>query len=663
MIAALIAAAALAAPPAPAHPEGDAAVEAYLRAEVLKIRDSALADVKTLDDWKARRETLREQLLDMLCLSPMPERTPLKPVITGTIDRPKFVVEKLHFQSRPGLYVTANLYRPKEGKGPFPAILYVCGHSKNVGGNKANYQKHPIWYASHGYVCLVLDTNELGELGTGREHHGTCVRGEQKAKWWWHSIGFTPAGVEVWNGLRGLDYLETRPEVDRTRIGVTGRSGGGAMSWYIAAVDDRIKAAAPVAGITDMTSHVADKLINGHCDCMYFVNTYRWDFCTVAALIAPRPLLLGNSDADKIFPVLGYRAVFAGYRKIWDLHGAADRIGMLETKGPHTDTKELREGVFAFMNRWLKNEPGTVDEGDLEAEKIPYADLRVFPPDALPADAINRTIDEHWVPAPPALPEFKTKAEWEKWRTATLKTLREKVFAGRPEKPCELGITKTELSTPPAGLSKGARAYEVRFDSEPGVRLRAWFVVPAAKGSPSKVAVWLLGEGDSLEKPDAMAARAFAEGEVPFLIVEPRGVGASEWEPKNDVAVRRRFTLVGQTADGLRVWDALRALEAANQLQPGAERRVLGGGPQAAGVVLAAGALDGKLTAVQVGGSVTAESAVFLNLRRHLDPRGLAALLADGMVVMPKSAEADVPDGVRKAFEVAGGRLLFPRAE
>ena len=99
------------------------------------------------------------------------------------------------------------------------------------------------------------------------------------------ALGYTPAGIECWNGMRALDYLETRKEVDAKRLGVTGRSGGGATSWWIAAADDRPQCIVPVAGLADLYAHVVegvsprfrDGVISGHCDCMYFVNTYRWD--------------------------------------------------------------------------------------------------------------------------------------------------------------------------------------------------------------------------------------------------------------------------------------------------------------------------------------------------------------------------------------------------
>ena len=113
--------------------------------------------------------------------------------------------------------------------------------------------------------------------------------------------GYTPAGVEAWNCIRALDYLQSRKEVDGERIGVTGRSGGGAYSWWIAAIDERIKAAVPVAGITDLENHVVDGCVEGHCDCMYMVNTYRWDYAQVAALVAPRPLLLDQHGQGRHF--------------------------------------------------------------------------------------------------------------------------------------------------------------------------------------------------------------------------------------------------------------------------------------------------------------------------------------------------------------------------
>src|SRR5262249_26969018 len=203
----------------------------------------------------------------MLGLDPLPTRTPLKVQITGTLDRPRYRIENVAFQSMPGLYVTGNFYIPKDTAHPLPTILYLCGHMPHPLGAKFHYQDRPSWFASHGYACMALDTLEFGEVAG--IHHGTHSLG----MWNWFSLGYTPAGVEVWNSIRALDYLQTRKEVDAKRIGMTGISGGGAMTWYAAAVDERIAAAVPVCSTFTFGSQLKNWVAKGQCDCIYYNNT------------------------------------------------------------------------------------------------------------------------------------------------------------------------------------------------------------------------------------------------------------------------------------------------------------------------------------------------------------------------------------------------------
>ena len=178
-----------------------------------------------------------------------------KPLV---LTRGDVLIDKLHYQSKPGLYVTANLYRPtnreRKRAEKLPGVLYVCGHSgRGRDGNKSAFQDHGFWFANNGYVRLIVDTLQLGEIPG--VHHGTYGRpwghlkswGETDAekmknhnRFWWHSLGYSPAAVECWNGVRGIDYLLTRPEVDPDRIGVTGISGGGAATFWVACADDRV---------------------------------------------------------------------------------------------------------------------------------------------------------------------------------------------------------------------------------------------------------------------------------------------------------------------------------------------------------------------------------------------------------------------------------------
>lgn len=316
---------------------GDRMMADYFARETRAMTESSPVDSGSGAEWSAGSAARRRELAEMLGLWPEPERTPLNPVITSTEVSSDIEVRKLHFESMPGLYVTGNLYLPLEIEGSVPAVIYVCGHGqvKMDGiayGNKVYYQHHPTWFARHGYACLALDTIQLGELEG--IHHGTY----RENMWWWNSRGYTPAGVEAWNGIRAIDYLQSLKEIDPDKIGITGRSGGGAYSWWIAALDERIKAAAPVAGITDLQNHVVDGVVEGHCDCMFHVNTYRWDFDQVAALIAPRPLLILNTDSDPIFPLDGVYRLFTRTRKVYESLGHPDHIGLVITPGSHKDT-------------------------------------------------------------------------------------------------------------------------------------------------------------------------------------------------------------------------------------------------------------------------------------------------------------------------------------
>ena len=152
--------------------------------------------------------------------------------------------------------------------------------------------------------------------------------------------------------------------------------------------------AAPIAGITDLQNQVVDGSIEGHCDCMFFLNTYRWDFPQVAALIAPRPLLIGNSDKDKLFPLDGVVRLYNQTRRIYQLYGKTNQLGLLITEGPHADTQDLQLPVFRWFNRFLKGLDPLIEMA--AKDFFPPEQLRVF--DKLPEDEVNTKIDESFVP-------------------------------------------------------------------------------------------------------------------------------------------------------------------------------------------------------------------------------------------------------------------------
>ena len=169
----------------PQRLSGEESIRRYLALRAAELEREFLPGITTAADFEKIRPSLRDDLLDMLGLKPMPERTALEAKITGRIERSDFTIEKLHFQSLPGLYVTANLYLPRLAQGRHPAILYQCGHynrDRREGAKAAtDCQNHGIWFATHGYVALVMDTLELSEIAG--LHRG--LLGERR--WWWHS--------------------------------------------------------------------------------------------------------------------------------------------------------------------------------------------------------------------------------------------------------------------------------------------------------------------------------------------------------------------------------------------------------------------------------------------------------------------------------------------
>jgi dienelactone hydrolase len=633
---------------------GDRMIAEYFRHETGLLARQSLADVKTLEDWTSRKDALREQLFEMLGLDPRPQRTPLEPVITGVTEHEEFTVERLHFQSRPGLYVTGNLYVPKNRTEKLPTILYVCGHGrvKQNGisyGNKASYQHHGAWFARNGYVCLTIDTLQLGEIEG--IHHGTY----REKMWWWNARGYTSAGVEAWNCIRALDYLETRPEVDAERIGVTGRSGGGAYSWWIAALDDRIKVAVPVAGITNLQNHVVDGVVEGHCDCMFMVNTYRWDYAQVAALVAPRPLLISNTDKDRIFPLDGVVDVYNQVRRIYELHGKLANVGLQITEGPHKDTQELHIHAFHWFNRFLKGDQPPIEMAALKL--FEPEDLRVF--DKLPADQQNTTIQETFtaladIPEPAA-----DRAQWEQQRDAWLTALKEKSFRGWPEKTTG-GLDLEEVFSATRG-DVTFRAFD--FNSPENIRLRLYLAHRAGlKPADLELVVlnvldpegWqnFLGmmqpafadqlQDESLPGPDeaefAQTQKMFQSFKWGMAYVAPRGIGPTAWDQseRKQTHIRRRFMLLGQTLDGMRVLDARRAIQALRTLDGMQSVPLwLQGERDLAGVALYAALFEPSVHRLDLWHLPAShhEGPIFLNVLRYLDIPQAVALAAENTQV------------------------------
>src|SRR5688572_13352334 len=620
---------------------GDAMIQEYLKIEAEKLEANFLEGIKTREDWERERPRLMGEYFHMLGLSPLPEKTPLKATITRTIDRGDYFVDMLHYQSRPGLYVTANLYRPaKVNAGEkLPAVLYVCGHSgRGRNGNKTAFQSHGMWLARHGYVCLMLDTLQLGEIAG--IHHGTY----REERWWWLSRGYTPAGVEAWNGVRGIDYLASRPDVDAERIAVTGISGGGASTFWIAAADERAKVAIPVSGMADLVSYLPSRMINGHCDCMFLYNTYRWHWTKIAGLIAPRPMLFVNSDNDPIFPMDANERIINRLERLYSLFGASGLVDSFVSVGGHDYREDIRQGAFHFLNTHLKNDPGKVSDTEIDLvidgrnaqHPIKPEELRVFPDDEnIPNDALNAKIDESFVPiGEPALP--KSREGFASWKKTLTEKLREVTFNHFPGQVPAATLVRDE----------GEQVSWIKTEANIQVRLRKL----AGNLENTKTIVLAVADEDI-----GQATINFGDKETDAIFgVEPRGIGATKWTTKNPPNyVERSHCLLGRTVDSGRVWDVIAAARYLKDKQPNARVEVHSEG-RGGVVAIYAALLDESIDGVRLGKIpwtlMDAEAPTLLNALRVCDVPEVAGLLGDRLLTI--GSGDPVPEKTRKNLQI-----------
>ena len=610
-------------------------VSAYLQREARRLTDRAAQEFSSRETWEKVRETRRREMRDMLGLDPLPPRSPLHPLISGRIDRPDYVIEKIAFQSLPQVYVTGSLFLPKKPAGRLPAVVYVCGHSLSPHGAKAMYQRHGITLARNGYLCLILDPIQIAE--TFALHHGVL----NQEMYDWYARGYTPAGVEVWNVIRALDYLETRPEVDRQRFGVTGRSGGAAMSWFSAAVDERIKVVAPVMGISTYAANVAGNTQRRHCDCMFAINTYLHDMTTQGALIAPRPLYMMHGRQDLLFPVPGYQEFERGIGALYAGFGDRERFRNLEVDTGHSDSDLLRGEAVKWFDRWLKDIPPR--EPVLDHADEPGEALAVFG-GRPPADARNFRLHEFFTTPPPSPPPA-TGAAWQKRRQELAALLRDRVFRAFPPAPPPLQI---RAAGPEPRFGK-----PLEFTSEEGIDLRAVWRPPQTPGGPALL--YVASDGEDLTAIQDALRQPLSNRAVAVLVVYPRGVGEIPWDKTFWKDALRNSMHLGRTVDSMRLWDVLRAAEVLRQ-QAGKAERITSLGRGVSGILgLYAALLDPRIDQVMLLDPPAShrQGPIFLNILRYTDLPEAAALLAPRPLVFYGSAP-EAFERTRALYKLAG---------
>lgn len=515
------------------------------------LSDRCLEDVRTREDWERQRTESRRRLRAMLGLDPWPERVPLHARIVGTIERPAYRIEKLVFESIPDLLVTANFYLPRERPAPLPGIVYLNGHWPSLDGAKTGYQDRYLWYPANGFALLVLDPLGFGEIPG--VHSGM----NRLNRWDWLSRGYTPAGAEVWNAMRALDWLETRPEIDSSRIGATGISGGGVMTQYWAALDERVAVAAPSCSTYTIGTQVAMGLVPRQCDCTFYPNVFGMDFPEVLALIAPRPLMLLGGRKDPIFPPAGFRAAFRRASRIYGLFDAAGpdepRIRLVESGQGHTDPPRSLAETRGWMCRWLRPDdaPRVATTAASPPPESP-ATLRCL--ESLPRSARNYRISDEWGRRPaPGAPASREEAVRRKERI--LAHLRTTVFGWFPTAAIPFKTRRRAASGGYAGAFADFSEYE--FDSEPGVPIKVCLLKPRGKSEPVPLVLWVKGPAERVAFPDVDEFFPLLRSHA-VLVVTPR-FAEQPLAPSEYAAIERAAALTGRSVAAMRTWDVLRA--------------------------------------------------------------------------------------------------------
>ncbi|MEP7365225.1 MAG: acetylxylan esterase [Acidobacteriota bacterium] len=494
---------------------------------------------------QARRESVRAQM--QRSVGGFPNRTPLNARVTGTLDRGDYRIEKIVFESQPRFFVTANLYIPQRGTGPFPAILYPLGHEEGAKSHSA-WQKMLVTFARRGYVALAWDTLGQGErvqlfdeaLGASKAGGSTTehtVLGAQTLL-----VGDALARYTIWDGIRALDYLLSRKEVDPKRVGVTGNSGGGTHTAYLGALEDRFAVAAPSCFITSWRRLLQTIGPQDAEQCLPGWIAGGFDHADFVEAFAPRPYMMLTAIRD-FFSIAGARATFAEAKRAWT---DPERIGMVEVNDGHGYNKERRLASYKWFEQWLKG--GVAPEGEPDVQLEPEDELF-----CTKTGQVNTALGSETV--------FSLN------RARALALRRGAVNVDDVRR-----LTGFEKNDGPLNVRRfgsieraGYRIDRLIFDSEPGVVIPSLLYVPSAEGKRPAV---VLVHGRGKAAADGEAA-SFVQAGYVVLSIDARGFGETRHIDSDRVWTRyfgdyegaMTAILTGRTLTGMRALDVLRAVD------------------------------------------------------------------------------------------------------
>jgi len=478
----------------------------------------------------AYQKSSRQKLID--ALGGFPERCPLNAQTTGTIRRNGYTVEKVIFESQPKLHVTALLFLPdpEKFKPPYPAMVEPCGHSTN-GKARDSYQIMGALLALNGMAALVYDPIDQAERIQYRtERWGFIQDGTQwreLAGVYGHQmigipsilLGRNTARLMIWDTIRAIDYLETRPEIDAARIGCGGNSGGGILTAYVVALEDRVKAAAPSCYLNNLPVNIrtiSPQDAEHHTFAAMTVGPHQTDFLLMRA---PAPTLLCEGTKD-YFEIGGAWETFRYAKRLYTRMGFAERVDIIENDAPHGYTQPIREATARWMARWLLNKDVPIVEPkielltDEEAQCTPEGQVLLLP-GARSAYDLNEDYENE-------LAKRRAVLWMKEDRTARLDAVRRVA-----------GIRKLDQLPPPevvrgeTSQRTGYRVVKLELRPEEGIVLPATLYAP--ENNPGgRVVVYVHELGEAGDAAPGGPIEKLVLGGARVLAVELRGTGRSQ---------------------------------------------------------------------------------------------------------------------------------------
>ncbi len=547
----------------------------FVRAEGLRLRQTDQPP-KSAEEWQQRKNRVRDQLAAAMGL-PTGEKCSLEPRVLGTLDRDGYRLEKLVFQTLPGVWMTALAYVPKE-PGPRPAILQVHGHWKFAKQDPV-VQSRCIGAAKHGFFVLAVDAFGAGERAIGKalgEYHG-----EMSGATLFPS-GLTLAGVQLYENMRAVDYLQTRSEVNPQKIGITGASGGGNQTMYAGAYDERFGAVVPVCSVGTFQSYLGAAC----CMCEVFPGGLRvGEERDILGLVAPRGLMVVNTSRDVFqFSIREARKSVMGAQEVFDVLGKPDQLYHSTFRWHHDYHQPIREAMYGFMTQQLKGEGDGSPIAEIPFQIDEVETVRCFPGDSRPDDwttlprfaaAQSRQVLSSWkVPA--------DEAAWAAKSAMLAERLRDKVFGGFPPQREVLG--KSVPSQEP-----GTRGFRLEF--EPHVSVS--YFSEDGTGAERRTAILLNLDGAKAAQQSALAKQLREKGWT-LVTVDLRGIGSAAVKgdsigraPDHNSAEWAMW--IGRPLLGQWTFDVVRLLDVLKGTKP----VVIGEGP-AGLVALSVGAIAGE---------------------------------------------------------------------